>query len=434
MTLWGVWAKPDRGGSVGACDHVGVPAAVLARIRVARLQHRARLRVVDDERPEVFCRDVCREDHLVPLAAVQIPLLRVGHGQSILGSHPNHLEDHRRRVDGGDVEEERPGVFVPPATPLLDEPLVVATIEGREPATFLAVIPNGVGARPECDSPSRRVPDCDGVGEDPLHAGIRCEGLAFLHADRGKIAPYLWPECFDRLSLDDVVDLLIEGVVVRMDCVHHLASAADGLELPRSAGLGKGVDLEALCPHLHRGVRLPLAQESAQRQPIDVRRALRDKVAFWRFALISRWQDEVLAALAAVRTRPAHVYDEPEVRVVDSPRTSPRGYLDDRGPVPLQVQQADGVDGVSVSCEEEAVGVHEPIEEHDLVGLVDADAPHPYPQGLDGCERDEVQEDLHAAHAVEIVVDPLDRLLVGHAVEEAHRADRGLHLVRCHDA
>ena len=51
-------------------------------------------------------------------------------------------------------------------------------------------------------------------------------------------------------------------------------------------------------------------------------------------------------------------------------------------------------------------------------------------KGLKGSTRHPLQEDVHAAHGVEVIVYLLGRLRVWSAVEELQRSNRGLHFVR----
>ena len=66
-------AEVDRRGAVGARLGGGRRIALAARARIAlrRVEHRARLVVVERERPEVRLRNVLRQRHLVGLGAVE---------------------------------------------------------------------------------------------------------------------------------------------------------------------------------------------------------------------------------------------------------------------------------------------------------------------------------------------------------------------------
>ena len=305
---------------------------------------------------------------------------------------------------------------------------MVLAVEGAEPHAA-GIDRRGLGSRPERKGPRRGVADLRRVVEDSPHPLVRREGLSLLDADGREIAAKLGVDEVDRLALDHLVDLLVEGRVVGVDGVEDPSGAGDELHRRRSVGLGQRVDPEALGPHLASRVGLAVLQKAPQRKHVDHRGRPRHEVPLGDLALVGLGHDQVLAALAAVGPRRTHVDHESEERVVDRAGSGPRRNLHDDRPVLADVEHADRVARVGVSGQEEAVGIHQVAEEQDLVAAVDADLHHSATDGLDGRRGDEVEEGLDGPHAVEVVVDRVDRRLVGHAVEEAHGADRGLGLV-----
>jgi len=94
--------------------------------------------------------------------------------------------------------------------------------EGVEPRRVRVIELRRV-TRPERKGPRRRVADGDGVGENPLHAGIRRERLALLDADGRQKAERFRVERVGRLFLHDRVDLLVEREVVCVNRVERLS-------------------------------------------------------------------------------------------------------------------------------------------------------------------------------------------------------------------
>ena len=147
--------------------------------------------------------------------------------------------------------------------------------------------------------------------------------MALPDADGGGQAAQFRIEEVDRFFLDDVIDFLIELEVVGMDGVDRNLRAADEFHLRRIAGLAQGIDLERFLEHLRRKVGLAMDEETAQRDPVDVRGGMRDEVfaavflMLGEFALVAGRDDQVLSALALIEAVPTHIDDEAEERIVD---------------------------------------------------------------------------------------------------------------------
>jgi hypothetical protein len=100
------------------------------RIALIGLQHRARLRVVGNQRPEVIDRDIWRKMKTVGLSTVKIVALRIHCDHRILRSAADDLHGHCRRNPAREKEETGARIKQPSVVP--DE-LMAAANEGLGP-------------------------------------------------------------------------------------------------------------------------------------------------------------------------------------------------------------------------------------------------------------------------------------------------------------
>jgi hypothetical protein len=150
-------------------------------------------------------------------------------------------------------------------------------------------------------------------------------------------------------------------------------------------------------------------------------------------SVVSGGDDQVLAAISAIGTGPAHVGDESEPGVVDGARATTRRDLDDRGAISFQVEDPRHVHGVGVTGQEQRGRVEQAVEDADLVAGRDSDLLHPDPHRLQRRRRYTVEERLDTAHEVEVVAQELRGRLGGEAVGELECAEAGLDPIRCQD-
>ena len=169
---------------------------------------------------------------------------------------------------------------------------------------------------------------------------------------------------------------------------------------------------------------------SAHEVPDAVGLGLHHVVAVRYVTVVVRRQDQVLAALALVRTSGAHVAHVAEVHVVEDAQHVGR-RLDDGRAVRLEVQEPPRVERGVVPGEDERLGVAHLLGDEDLVALREPLITMTLPQGIHRSCRGHVDEGFDRPAPVDEVDQRLPGVADGHAVEELERSDRGLNLVRC---
>jgi hypothetical protein len=107
------------------------------------------------------------------------------------------------------------------------------------------------------------------------------------------------------------------------------------------------------------------------------------------------------------------------------PSTSGR-HLDHGGTVLLEVEESPGVERGVVPGQHQRLGIAHLLGDHDLVGPGEPEVPLPLADVVHRDRRDHVDEDLHGARPVHVVVDLLRRVADRHPVEELERADAGV--------
>jgi len=285
----------------------------------------------------------------------------------------------------------------------------------------------------EHERPGGAVGHGGGIGEDRPHAGVGGEPRALPDADRSEQAAGLGVDDPGRFPLDDGGEFVIEPGVVGMDRVEDPARHGDELGRRRCAGSRKGIDAEAFAEAFAGAVGLPVDEQPAHDQPVGVRRRLGHEVVVGDRTGVPRRHDEVPAALAAIRARAAHVDDEPEPGIVDRPRSAPRGDLHHRRSVAVEIEERRGVDRVGVAGEEQRMRIEQVVGDADLMADDGADPGHAPPHRLQGCRGHAVEEPLHAAHEVEVVIEPSCRLGGGEPVGELEGPDPAVDPFRRHD-
>ena len=103
--------------------------------------------------------------------------------------------------------------------------------------------------------------------------------------------------------------------------------------------------------------------------------------------------------------------------------------LDDGRPVLGEIGIGIGVKGRGVGGDHEGLGIHQLLEDGDPVRPFGPGIGQTLAHAVHRHGADVVEKHLHAAHAVEVVIDRGDRGVGRHAVEELERADRRLDLV-----
>ena len=217
----------------------------------------------------------------------------------------------------------------------------------------------------------------------------------------------------------------------------------DGVELPLrqrdelhrrgSIRLGQRVDPQTLTEVPGRRIGQAVDEQTTHDQPVHSRRRPRHEVSVRNRAVVSGGQDQVLATGAAIRTRAAHVGDEPEPRVVDGGRAATGWDLDHGGAVPLEIEDARDVHGVGVAGQEQRGRIQQSVQDADLVAGRHADLLHADPHRLERSGRHTAEEHLDSAEEVQVVEEELRGRLGGETIGELECADTGVDPVRCQD-
>jgi hypothetical protein len=199
--------------------------------------------------------------------------------------------------------------------------------------------------------------------------------------------------------------------VARVGGVARLERRADDARLVHA--LAQRVDLEVLLIVRERGVAAAGDRlEAAHHHPVPVGARPKDEVTLGHVAVVSRRQEEVLAALAAVEAGIAEVRHVTHEAVVDDAQDL-RRHLDDGGARLLQVDAGARVHALGVVGQADVLrpaftrlGVHD-----HATGLADAVVARVHVQhGLHRHRGNEVEIGLRGALHIELVVQLLDCL------------------------
>ena len=191
-----------------------------------------------------------------------------------------------------------------------------------------------------------------------------------------------------------------------------------------SAALRERIDLDLL--HERHGlVGLSVHLEAAQEVTDAVGRRLDDEVTLRHLARVARREEEVLAALALVRSERTDVHEEPLQRVHRGAEHLRRRFHDGRA-VALQIEEAHPVHRLGVRREHERLGVHECFPDDDLVGPLGSEVADAAPRFDDGDGRDLREVDLDGAIELELIEQRVGRRGRGIAVLELEIAEPGL--------
>ena len=173
---------------------------------------------------------------------------------------------------------------------------------------------------------------------------------------------------------------------------------------------------------------IAVLHEGAHEQPVLVAGRLHDEVPLLgQRVVVARGHEQVLPALALVRTGHAHVGRVALIGIVHETEYA-LGRLHHQRAY-LKVGAVQHVDRRRVRRQDQRTGIDQVLHYADRLatdpGLREA-AAHPKDRG----GGDAVEKGSYTPHKVEIVVGQPHRLLVRRTVGETQRADAGLHLVR----
>ena len=291
-----------------------------------------------------------------------------------------------------------------PSSPLKKH---VACRVGHDPgAVGIRVDPHAlhvlVVARVPDDGARGGVAERDPVGEDLLHPLVRIELLALLDPDGGEETAGLGVKHLERLVLDDLVEVVVELAVVRVDGVECLPGSAHPLHLRLIGELRERIDLDVVRHEGGRGLDVPVLHRRAQEDPDAVGLRTVDGEAIGNRAVISGREIEILPC-------GREVVDETEPGVVGGTEETVR-HLHHGRTIALQVEVGNGINGRAVTGQKEGLGAHKLVKNHDLIGLYRADGVSSVDEGLERCAWHALEEGVHGPGRVEVVVDLLGGL------------------------
>ena len=194
---------------------------------------------------------------------------------------------------------------------------------------------------------SGRVPHRRRFGENLLHPGIGCEGLAFLNPDAGEQAEHVRVQRAVGFILNDAIEKLVGGEIRRGDGVPRLAGEIKQLHLRRISGFCQWIHPQIFLENIHARLRVAVLQERAKKHPVSEGLRARDKVAFGNVALVAGRQQQILSGLAFVRPGDTDVSNPALPTIIEHPQHARRHFNDQR--TILGVQRKKDVGGVVVA-------------------------------------------------------------------------------------
>ena len=219
--------------------------------------------------------------------------------------------------------------------------------------------------------------------------------------------------------MNHFIQFLIELEIVGVDRVHRPVSEVFERVGGRVVLLGVGVNLEAVFERVLGCIGFAfLIQETAKDQPVDLAWGLGHEIALRaRRCLLTGAKNQILAALAFVRSRTTHVHHKAEEGIIHRSRPCTGRHLHHHGPI-AEIHECRGVHSVRVAREPERLGAHQIIKDADVlvrlhaVTITVTDVEH-----LDGCCRHEVQECLNTTAEIHLTTCQDLRLVVRKAIE-----------------
>src|SRR5580704_9973190 len=173
------------------------------REALAGLQHRARLRVVHRDRPEVVYRHIGRQMEFVGFGAIEWLFLAIKIGSRVIGTYSYSRFRHGRRHTAS-IEVIQYSRVKLHCSVRLERGVPVR--EERRPYTVGAGIEiHSIHPWIEGDGARGRTSDCGGFGQQLFHSFIGRERLAFDDADSGDGATLRGINRIDGLVLNDLI-------------------------------------------------------------------------------------------------------------------------------------------------------------------------------------------------------------------------------------
>mmetsp|Transcript_20930 Transcript_20930/g.46040 ORF Transcript_20930/g.46040 Transcript_20930/m.46040 type:complete len:361 (-) Transcript_20930:149-1231(-) len=345
---------------------------ISARCYLWCLQHGTVLGIIKNQGPEILDRHVGRQGQGIAFASIKIFMFLITKCKDILGTNTHHLHDHGRSICCGQVEESSPCINVPATRALVNQPFVIATDKGGRPLTLFTVELDRFITWCKAKCAGRGVPNSHPFFKKSLHSRIWLEGLSFPDSNGRQIAPKLWIQEINGFTLNHCVHLEEETEIVGMNRVHFFARHVKELHLGWSTHCRQGIDFETFLPHLGRSIWASVLQKSSKDRPIGVAGTLGHMISTRHLTLVPRRQHQILSTGASVRPRFSHVRHVAEVGVVDHARPSAGWNINDRGPIPLEIQHSTHIDSIRVRSEPQGSAIYQTSKDTCLVTSIAA--------------------------------------------------------------
>ena len=286
--------------------------------------------------------------------------------------------------------------------------------------------------RLEQNCPRGCVANRNRVRQNRLHPFVGRERVPLADADGSEEPDVVGVEEIGRLGLNHLVELLIEAEGVGADRVEAHAGDVHESCLRGLAALRRGIEWIHVGALLHAlgsaGEVTPL-HERPEEQEERVCPGPRHEVPLGgQVALVAGRDEQIVAALAAIRPGETDVGYPAEIAVVDRPEHARRHLQHHRSLAEVHARET--VYGRRVRSEKERASVHQFLGETERLVLPDAYVFQSIAGGANRCRGDAGKESVDAAGEVEMVVDPLHRLRVGCAMVKAQRADARILRIR----
>ena len=191
------------------------------------------------------------------------------------------------------------------------------------------------------------------------------------------------------------------------------------------------IDPQVVLDDVDGGRRIVLGQEGAAQNDDPVRLGVRDVEAVFGQVTVVAWSHEqILAAFAAIRPRPAEVDDPAEPHVVERAERTGGCFHDHRSV--REIDEAEIIDRVRIGRQEQRIGIHQFREQKDLV-VLDARRLEAFEHRLHADALEGVGKGAERVSEIEIVVGRSRRFRARCAVLEMECPDTRLDTVGCGD-
>jgi hypothetical protein len=217
--------------------------------------------------------------------------------------------------------------------------------------------------------------------------------------------------------LDDRVDFFVQMEIIGVNRVDLRTRKIDERLRRRFASRGQRVHASCGLHPIRGSGDVAALDEGAIEYPIAVSFWLHDKIAVGgQVARITRRNKQIFAALTFVGTREPHVCHPTKIGVIDGAENARRNVHDHR---PFgEVQTHKDINRGGIRCEKQRTCVHQVREYSNAAVTLDTSFARPFAHGIERRRWYAAEKGLNASRKVEVVIDLLDCLGIGKAVEK----------------